>query len=62
MSKSVILLDQNSNANDVGIMVFVPCVLFPPYRVWGGGEDDMVPQLEKSILSNNILAMLEKSF
>ena len=49
MSKSVILLDQNSNGNDVGIMVFVPCVLFPPYRVWGGGgEDDMVPNSKRA--------------
>ena len=30
MSTSIILLDQNSNANDVDIIVFEPCVLFPP--------------------------------
>ena len=29
MSTSVILLDQHSNANDVDIMEFEPCVLFP---------------------------------
>ena len=29
MSTSLILLDQNFNANDVDIMVFEPCVLFP---------------------------------
>ena len=36
MSTSIILLDQNFNANDVDIMVFEPCVLFPPAAV--GGE------------------------
>ena len=29
MSTSIILLDQNSNANNVDIIVFEPCVLFP---------------------------------
>ena len=29
MSTSIILLDQNSNAKDVDIMVFEPRVLFP---------------------------------
>ena len=39
MSTSIILLDQNFNANDVDIMVFEPCVLFPPVAVFlGGGE------------------------
>ena len=33
MSASIILLDQNFNANDVDIMVFQPCILFSP---WGG--------------------------
>ena len=42
MSTSIILLDQNSNANDVDIMVFEPRVLFAPAAVWGGGIDDMV--------------------
>ena len=42
MSTSIILLDQNFNANDVDIMVFEPCVLFPSAAVWGGGIDDMV--------------------
>ena len=36
MSTSIILLDQNFNANDVDIMEFEPCVLFPPAAVWGG--------------------------
>ena len=42
MSTSVVSLELNSNANDVDIMVFELCVLFPlPPR--GGGEiDDMV--------------------
>ena len=35
MSASIILLDQNSNENDVDIMVFEPCVLFPPVAAWG---------------------------
>ena len=39
MSTSIILLDQNSNANDVDIMVFDPSVLLPRL---GGGIDDMV--------------------
>ena len=30
MSTSITLLDQNFNANDVGIMVFELCVLSPP--------------------------------
>ena len=29
MSTSIILLDQNFNANDVDMMVFEPCVLSP---------------------------------
>ena len=39
MSASIILLDQNFNANYVDIMVFEPSVLFPPppAAVWGGG-------------------------
>ena len=41
MSTSIILLDQDFNANDVDIMVFEPSVLFPPVAVWGG-IDDMV--------------------
>ena len=43
MSTSIILLDQNFNANDVDIMAFEPSVLFPLAAVWGGGIDDMVP-------------------
>ena len=42
MSTSIVLLDYYSNANDVDIMVFEPCVLFPTRRSWGGGIDDMV--------------------
>ena len=37
MSTSIILLDQNFNANNVDIMVFEPSVLFRPATVWGGG-------------------------
>ena len=44
MSTSIILLDQNFNANYVDIMVFEPfcliSVLFPPAAI--GGIDDMV--------------------
>ena len=29
MSTSIILLDQNSNANDADIMVFEPSLIFP---------------------------------
>ena len=47
MSTSIILLDQNFNANDVDIMVFEPSVILkrppPPRRSLGGGIDDMVP-------------------
>ena len=43
MSTSIILLDQNFNANDVDLMVFEPSVLSPPRRSLGLGEiDDMV--------------------
>ena len=39
MSTSIILLDQNSNANDVDSVVFEPCVLFPsPQFFFGGGD------------------------
>ena len=38
MSTSIILLDQNSNANDVDIMVVEHCVLFPPCGRLGGSE------------------------
>ena len=37
MSTSTILLDKNSNANNVDIMVFEPSLLFPPCRSIGGG-------------------------
>ena len=36
MSTSITLLDQNSNVNDVDIMVFEPCVLFSPSGRLGG--------------------------
>ena len=43
MSTSIILLDQIFNGNDVDIMVFEPCVLFPPpAAVGGGGVDNLV--------------------
>ena len=41
MSTSIALLDQNSNANNVDIMVFELSLLFPPAAVWGE-IDDMV--------------------
>ena len=46
MSTSIIILDQNFNANYVDIMVFEPSVLFPPpAAVWGGGGiEHMVPE------------------
>ena len=37
MSTSIIIFDQNFNANYVDIMVSEPSVLFPPAAVWGGG-------------------------
>ena len=42
MSTSITLLDQNSNANNVDIMVFEPSLLFPPCRSFflGGGGGD----------------------
>ena len=42
MSTSIILLDQNTNVNNVDIMVFEPSLLIPPCRSLGGGIDDMV--------------------
>ena len=47
MSTSIIILDQNFNANYVDIMVFEPSVLFPPpRRSLGGGEiEHMVRQI-----------------
>ena len=41
MSTSITLLDQNFNANDVDIMVYETCVLFPLPQFWGE-IDDMV--------------------
>ena len=51
MSTSIILLDQNSDANNADIMVLEPSVLFPPPAAvwWGGGVDDMVPDLSYTI-------------
>ena len=37
MATSIIVLDQNFNANDVDIMVFEPSVLFPQFER-GEGE------------------------
>ena len=45
LSTSIIILDQNFNANYVDIMVFEPSVLFPPAVVWGGIEH-MVQNLQ----------------
>ena len=47
MSTSIVLLDQNFNANDVDIMVFKPCVLFPPCGRLGGGIEHMVRRNKK---------------
>ena len=41
MSTSVILLDQNFNANDVDILVFEPSVLFPQF----GGKKMLCSQI-----------------
>ena len=41
MSTSIILLNQNFNANDVDIMVFEPSVLLPPPPQFGAEIDDM---------------------
>ena len=38
MSTSIILLDQNFNANDVDLMVFEPSVLSPPPQFGVGGN------------------------
>ena len=53
MPRSVILLDQVFNANDVDIMVFESCVLFPPAAAWGGGGIEHMVQ---------ILEIIEASF
>ena len=58
MSISIMLLDQNSNANDVDIMVFETSVLFPPPVFWGGGIYDMVPRVDPL---TSILAVLARS-
>ena len=39
MSTRNFLLYQNSNANNVDIMVYEPSLLFPPAAVWGGIND-----------------------
>ena len=47
MSTSILLFDQNFNANDVDIMAFEPCVLFPTQGTrlgGGGGIEHMVPK------------------
>ena len=43
MSTSIILLDQNFNANGADIMVFEPSALFPPAAA--GGIEHMVRTL-----------------
>ena len=50
MSTSIILLDQNSNANDVDIMVFEASLLFPRGR-WGGGQKLPRPQIQTMLLA-----------
>ena len=62
MSTSIILLDQNSNANDVDIMVFEPCVLFSPCGCLGGGIEHMVQSIFLIVISTIIfhLATLNK--
>ena len=49
MSTSIILLDQNFNANDVDIMAFEPSVLSPPPAAVWGGIDDMVQCLNYNL-------------
>ena len=48
LSTSIILLNQSFNANDVDIMVFAPCVLFPPAAAWGK-IDDMVRKIFRKL-------------
>ena len=55
MSTSIIILDQNFNANYVDIMVFEPSVLFPPPPQFGGGGiEHMVPII---YLNGNVFDM-----
>ena len=49
------------NANDVGIMVFEPCVLFPPLAAVWGGIDDMV-LLVNIVETMKFLSMLQQSY
>ena len=49
------------NANDVGIMVFEPCVLFSPPRRSLGGIDDMV-LLVNIVETMKFLSMLQQSY
>ena len=51
MSTSIILLDQNFDANDVDITVFQHSILFSPAAVWGGGE-----QMTWSLYLNIVLS------
>ena len=54
MSTSIILLDQNFNANDVNILVFELPVLFPSAAVRGEIDDmvrSVIPVVLKSIPS-----------
>ena len=47
MSTSIILLDENFNANDVDIMVFEPCVcLISPCRRSAGNIEHMVRKMD----------------
>ena len=47
MSTSIILLDQNSSANDVDIMVNEPCMVLPPFS-HGSNEPHGPNQLKSS--------------
>ena len=54
MSTSIIILDQNFNANYVDIMVFEPSVLFPSPPQFGGGIEHMVQNGTTTIRTNDI--------
>ena len=53
MSTSIIILDQNFNANYVDIMVFEPSVLFPPAAVWG-----KIEHMVQNFFSSFILCLI----
>ena len=45
MSTSIISWDQNSNANDVDIIVFEPCDQFLPAEAWGRGRNEHMVEM-----------------